>query len=72
MWWLGRKMKKEIRLFVDILLTVAFFAVTRVLLTGIQFGLNDFWQIALLIGIIFYFVYTSAQKKGLSLREIGL
>lgn len=65
-------MKKEIRLFVDILLAVAFFAVTRFLLTGIQFGLNDFWQIALLIGITFYFVYASAQKKGLSLREIGL
>ena len=65
-------MKKGVQLLADILLTVAFFAVTRFLLTGIQFGLNDFWQIALLIGIIFYFVYASAQKKGLSLREIGL
>ncbi|MBR5285195.1 MAG: CPBP family intramembrane metalloprotease [Clostridia bacterium] len=65
-------MKKTVELIWDILLAVSFFVVTRFLLTGIQFGLNDLWQIALLIGITFYFVYTSVQKKGLSLREIGL
>ena len=65
-------MKKEIRLLADILLAIAVFVVTRFLLNYVGFGLNDFGRVGVFLAIIFYFVYASAQKKGLSLREIGL
>ncbi len=65
-------MKKGAKLLLDICVALVFFFVTRFLLTGIQFGLNDFWQVGLMLVIFLYFVYDASKKRKLSFADLRL
>lgn len=65
-------MRKDAKLLLGVCVALVLFSVTRFLLTVIQFGLNDFWQVGLMLSILFYFVYDASRKRNLSLTDLRL